>query len=345
MSIFRNLATVCPSVLLVTALPGSARAGDRTLPSPCPGVLITEIMYNPSTEQGSDFTNEWVEIRNESCEDVDLRGWTIEDESGNAPDPLVALDGFPPVLAPAQFALIVDGTGSEVIGNPVWEIAPDARIFGTDDAAIGNGLSNAGDTIFIRDASAMLVTAVRYDDTDDSGCGNEADGGGYSLERVDPLGPGTCANFRSQELADEGFPEGGTPGSENFLWAGSVCECVTCEETVNPHGRNVPRAGQRSPGRNEDGFYRLGSTFDPSVDLFVTDDLGSGPFGPFASGDAVKITEAPGARPGAKPMGSARGQAGAVAAHVTLRSDARIFAIDPSGNRTEAACLVPPPPK
>lgn len=126
-----------------------------------------------------------------------------------------------------------------------------------------------------------------------------------------------------------------------------------CVETVNPHGKKVPPAGSTTlpgpkGGQNEDGFYELSLEGKFPVDsmLWVTDAFGSGPFGPFSPGNKVKITEAPGATPSSKKMGSTTGQAGAVVAHITLKGDALVFAVDPAGNRSDPiACLVPPPPK
>jgi hypothetical protein len=81
------------------------------------------------------------------------------------------------------------------------------------------------------------------------------------------------------------------------------------------------------------------------IDIFVTDANSSGPFGPFKSGDKVKITEAPGRTATSKKMGSAKGQAGAIAAHITLTGDAIMNAVDPAGNVFSTTCFVPPPPK
>ena len=122
---------------------------------------------------------------------------------------------------------------------------------------------------------------------------------------------------------------------------------VDCVETVNPHGSNVPPAGQKSKGQNEDGFYQLLAVDDndPDPQIFVSDINGSGPFGPFSSGDNVKITEAPGGIADSKPMGSGNGQAGAIAAHIKLTGDAVVVATDAAGNSSSTSCLVPPPPK
>src|SRR4051794_11683281 len=104
------------------------------------------------------------------------------------------------------------------------------------------------------------------------------------------------------------------------LAAPAAAHHPACVEDVNPHGQNVPPAGSTTlpgpnGGQNEDGFYKISS--DTGVDVIVVD-LGNGQtFGPYASGTVVKYTQAPGATPSAKDIGSTNGQAGAVAGHIT----------------------------
>jgi len=130
---------------------------------------------------------------------------------------------------------------------------------------------------------------------------------------------------------------------------------VECTESVNPHGAKIPPAGKSTPpgtnpnsGVNEDGYYHLGAEDDSGlpVDIFVTNLSGTFTAGPYPSSTTVKITEAPGATPNSKPMGSSNGSAGAVIAHITLDSDALVFGVDAAGNvSAPITCLVPPPPK
>ena len=95
-----------------------------------------------------------------------------------------------------------------------------------------------------------------------------------------------------------------------------------------------PRGGQ-----NDDGFYKISS--DTGVSVFVVD-LGSGTtFGPYPSGSTVKYTEANGATPNEKKIGSENGQSDAVIAHITGTGDMGVRTAD-SG---VISCLVPPPPK
>ena len=139
---------------------------------------------------------------------------------------------------------------------------------------------------------------------------------------------------------------------------------VWCVEGVNPHGKNIPPAGWstlpgRKGGQNEDGFYQLfycvppcwptpDDPVDPkSVKIWVgTKDLGP-LFGGYDNEVVIKITEAPGADPAEKKIGSQKGKASAVKSHVTLPSDPVLFLIDVDGNVIARCdeCLVPPFPK
>lgn len=121
---------------------------------------------------------------------------------------------------------------------------------------------------------------------------------------------------------------------------------ASCAETVNPAGKKIPPAGTTLPGlkggQNPDGFYQLLATdnVDPNPQIFVADSGSAFVAGPFANGDNVKVTQAPGATPNSKPM------AGVIVAHITLKGNALVYAVDASGNQSKPlSCLVPPPPK
>lgn len=124
-------------------------------------------------------------------------------------------------------------------------------------------------------------------------------------------------------------------------WVDTTPPVAECGEGVNPAG-HTPRAGQRSPGQNEDGHYLLsaGDDVDPDVQLFLIDDGSGTVFGPFTSGTNIKYVQAPGATPTQSP-GS-----GAVDWRIKGTGDALLIAIDGSGNVSDpVSCLVPPPPK
>ena len=119
---------------------------------------------------------------------------------------------------------------------------------------------------------------------------------------------------------------------------------AACDEGTNPHGKNVPKATNQNP----DGFYLLtgADNLDADPEIWVVDSGSGTVFGPYASGTTIKYTQAPGATPSEKSIGSSKGQAGAVMVHITGTGDALVYATDSSGNvSAPASCLVPPPPK
>jgi hypothetical protein len=132
-------------------------------------------------------------------------------------------------------------------------------------------------------------------------------------------------------------------GAALMLAAPAQAHVAFCVETVNPHGQTIPPAGSTTlpgpqGGINDDGFYQVGTDVGTAVTLQDTD---GNVFGTFPSGTKVKYTEANGAEPSVKTIGSANGQAGAIAVHITGTGDLVVVSIDGS----QATCPVPPPPK
>jgi hypothetical protein len=119
-----------------------------------------------------------------------------------------------------------------------------------------------------------------------------------------------------------------------------------CVEYVNPHGANIPPAGQTSPGtnprsgQNPDGFYQIGAA-DHSM-VYVIDTATGIKFGPYPSGTVIKYTESNGKTPSEMKIGSSNGQAGAVTVHIQGQGDAAVQSVL-GGPLT--VCYVPPKPK
>jgi hypothetical protein len=134
-----------------------------------------------------------------------------------------------------------------------------------------------------------------------------------------------------------------------------------CVETVNPAGNNIPPAGYSTKpgtnpnsGKNPDGFYQLfakGAVIPGGPLKIYVVDSGSGVrFGPFMVGDRIKYTEANGAVPDMKLMGSTgagnNGKSEAIVAHITGKGDMNVYAVDYLGHKSKLCiCPVPPPPK
>ena len=136
-------------------------------------------------------------------------------------------------------------------------------------------------------------------------------------------------------------------------WADTTPPLAACLPGPNPHGKKIPPAGNSSlpgakGGQNEDGFYDLMAEdlVDPNPLVYVMDEATGHVFGPYPAGTIVKWTQAPGAQPSEKKMGSTKGSAGAVDYHLKGQGDMLIYAVDVSGNASNPlVCLVPPLPK
>jgi hypothetical protein len=146
---------------------------------------ITELHYNPL--EGSAY--EFIELQNVGTATLNLSGMTMVGVSYSFPLGTTLAPGATMVLiaddAPAAFAARYPGV---VVAG----------------AFVGS-LNNGGERIAILDANGNLVTSVDYDD--EGGWPTTPDGGGFSLEVIDPLGdPDDPANWRASAV------QGGTPG-------------------------------------------------------------------------------------------------------------------------------------
>jgi uncharacterized protein YegL len=192
----------------------------------CGGVIITEFMYDPTDEKGGDSKGEWIEILNDSCEEVDLTGWKVGDTSKRTT--MQALGGGMTLKA-GEYALIV---GEDYAARTTFSIPGNTRIFMADNAVIGNRLNDNGrDEVFLVDANGNASDRVTYKVGACTGGSNGsikgAAKGGMSMERRDPLGPSDCSNFFPSAVV------GGSPGSENPGWSGrktyTPCSCTEAE--------------------------------------------------------------------------------------------------------------------
>jgi hypothetical protein len=125
-------------------------------------------------------------------------------------------------------------------------------------------------------------------------------------------------------------------------WVDTTPPVPVCSPTTNPGGKHVPNAGNNpKSGQNPDGFYLLTATdlVDDNPEITVSDTDSSFVAGPYESGTKIKLVQAPGATPSAKPG------PGVIDWHITLKGDAEVTATDFPGNSATVSCKVPPPPK
>lgn len=160
-----------------------------TTQSPRIPLRFTEIMYNP---QPPGDAYEFLELQNFSDVPLDVSGWYI-----TGVDYIFAPNT---VLQPGQIVLL----GSSQNTADFKARYPGVTPFGY----FGGQLLNRGERIAIVRPDGRTVTAVPYDD--EAGWPTEADGAGYSLEVIDPMGdPADPANWRASSSIN------GSPGAAN----------------------------------------------------------------------------------------------------------------------------------
>ncbi|MBI2522788.1 lamin tail domain-containing protein [Candidatus Woesearchaeota archaeon] len=122
-------------------------------------IVINEIMADPIADE---TLNEWVELYNEEDNDVNVSGWIIGDDNDN--DTILGgLYNNEGTIIPAFGYAIITDDATRVYNN--FNVSSDAVRLYVDDASIGNGLSNDGETIYLYDNSNKLMDKKTYNET------------------------------------------------------------------------------------------------------------------------------------------------------------------------------------
>ncbi len=131
---------------------------------PARSVVVNEIMYAPANSEP-----EWVELFNTTEDSIDLKGFTLADNS-NTEAQLSPMEYF---LPPSDYVVVAHDSS-------FLDIHPSVA----NRVLVGKipSLNNTGDAVVIRDASGSMMDSVSYSPS----WGGNA--GGKSLERILPLG-------------------------------------------------------------------------------------------------------------------------------------------------------------
>lgn len=146
---------------------------------------FTEIMYNPV---GGD-AYEFIELQNVGALPLDLGGFSFDGITCIIPEGTL--------LPPGAVLLLASGANPAAFAVRYPSVAVSGYFSGT--------LANGGDRIALLDKAGNTVVAVHYDD--EAGWPTSPDGGGDSLEIIDPRGdPNAPSNWRASSSVN------GTPG-------------------------------------------------------------------------------------------------------------------------------------
>lgn len=144
-----TFAAIASGSTTITAAAGSAN------------VMISEIMYNPNSDEGGSNDVEWVEIFNPTFSPVTLTDWTIGDEDATS-------DPFSVSLGALEAVVLIsdnDGMNATKFQNAWGSGYTIVVVSGFPSLANNPDLGN--EILALRDASSDLVDEVNYDDSGD----------------------------------------------------------------------------------------------------------------------------------------------------------------------------------
>ena len=127
-------------------------------PEPEGKLLITEVLYDLGPEQGSEPSNEWVEIYNGTNAQVDLTGYSITNNNGSD-----ILPGT--VIVPADTYLLIIATGSSTSTLEFWDVPATAVVVTLPNATIGGGLTNTNGWVLLANVASTTIDMVAWGET------------------------------------------------------------------------------------------------------------------------------------------------------------------------------------
>jgi predicted ribosomally synthesized peptide with SipW-like signal peptide len=167
-----------------------------TAPAP-PQIVINEVYYDVAGDKGSEPNDEWIELYNNGDTAVSLKDWTITDNYTAR-----AINANKSIPAHG-FALI---SKDHSTWSLYWSVPSGVEIIELGQN-IGNGLSNSGDRVILKNSTGQVIDQMSYGtDTSvfDPACFGVTEG--HSLERS-PIGHDSD---QASDFIDQANP---TPGS------------------------------------------------------------------------------------------------------------------------------------
>ncbi|WP_158265400.1 lamin tail domain-containing protein [Blastopirellula marina] len=212
-------------------------------PAPTPSIVISEIMYNPRSSEGS-FSGEWVEVVNTGTATVDIGGWRLADEDASPTWGAIAAGTR---LTPGEIAVLYDASFVNDQGfRAAWGISDAVQVIGVAWGELDNSPSSTNEILQLVDALGATQDVVNFDD---EGAWPTDDPDGASIYLTDVLADNNVGTAWSRSTAGEanartanGFPfssvDVGSPGDvpEFFLPSGVTVTAAGGSTLVSEDG-------------------------------------------------------------------------------------------------------------
>lgn len=177
-----------PTIMITPTMPQTYTAVFEV--APIPPIVINELHYNPSPDQGDDAVYEFLELYNAGSEPVDLTDFAITDG-------IVYTFTAGTVISPDEYIVLAQ-TAATYAGNGY-------QVF----QWVSGSLSNGGETVELSDPNGVQVDVVDY--SDDAPWPTDPDSEGPSLSLIHwSLDNNVFTSWFAS------FEFGGTPGAINW---------------------------------------------------------------------------------------------------------------------------------
>ncbi len=125
-------------------------------------VVISEIMYNPASDESPPGIAEWIEVVNTGASAVDMSNWLFDDEDATNWGPIPGGT----TLNPDQVAVFFDAAFTTAATfRAEWSIPDGALVVGISWGSLANTPVPVGDEVLmLLDSSAVQMDVVDYDD-------------------------------------------------------------------------------------------------------------------------------------------------------------------------------------
>ncbi|KKP41210.1 hypothetical protein A2229_03175 [Candidatus Peregrinibacteria bacterium RIFOXYA2_FULL_33_7] len=210
-------------------------------------IVINEIAWAGSSDSSND---EWIELYNNSTSDIDLTGWTIEDDETS----------------------IYEITSGTIKANSYFVIEDSASAVKNYDAGIVINLSlaNSGDKLVLKNKDGIIVDTVNST----GGAWFAGDGSKKStMEKIDPTLSGDLSTNWSSAIAGNGSVSSadssiiGTPGTKNSVSyaENEITKIYLAPNTTSPAKNSNLVIEGKIKGTEELFSYGISLNYDPKI--------------------------------------------------------------------------------